>query len=244
MTAAGFIYPGVGAEADYPLAETLLGGGVSLPVHNTGAGDVVHEVGALIDVGTPDDLGRHARALLTRYPDVQSIVWACTSGSFVYGWSGAPQQVRTITDATGLPASSTSLAFVHAAKALGLTRVGLAASYPEPVVAHFAQFLADGGLEVVSVCAGEIPSAAGAAALGRQQVLDFAASADSPEAEAVLVPDTAMHSIAWLPELEEAIGKPVLTANQVSIWEGLRLSGGPVPASSRLGVLFGAGELG
>jgi maleate cis-trans isomerase len=35
-----------------------------------------------------------------------------------------------------------------------------------------------------------------------------------------------MHSLAWLDDLEEAIGKPVLTANQVTIWEGIRIAGG------------------
>jgi maleate cis-trans isomerase len=31
--------------------------------------------------------------------------------------------------------------------------------------------------------------------------------------------------MAWLDELEQRLGKPVLTANQVSIWQGLRLAG-------------------
>jgi maleate cis-trans isomerase len=51
-------------------------------------------------------------------------------------------------------------------------------------------------------------------------------SGDVDDAQAVLVPDTAMHSLAWLDDLEEAIGKPVLTANQVTIWEGIRIAGG------------------
>jgi maleate cis-trans isomerase len=55
----------------------------------------------------------------------------------------------------------------------------------------------------------------------------------------VLVPDTALHTIAGLETLEAAVGKPVLTANQVSAWEGLRLAGaGPVPHGP--GRLFGA----
>ena len=63
------------------------------------------------------------------------------------------------------------------------------------------------------------------------------AGAERSEAEAVLVPDTAMHSLAWLPDLEEAAGMPVLTANQVTIHEGLRLAG-DVPPLPRLGTLF------
>jgi len=51
------------------------------------------------------------------------------------------------------------------------------------------------------------------------------------------VPDTAMHSLAWVDELEAAAGMPVLTANQVTIFEGLRLSG-RVPPLPGLGALF------
>ncbi len=46
---------------------------------------------------------------------------ACTSGSFVYGWEGARQQVEAIAQATGVPASSTPFAFVDASRALGLS---------------------------------------------------------------------------------------------------------------------------
>ena len=52
-----------------------------------------------------------------------------------------------------------------------------------------------------------------------------------------MIPDTALHSAAWLEDLEAAAGKPVLTANQVSFWEGLRLCGKLTPQSS-LGTLF------
>ena len=37
--------------------------------------------------------------------------------------------------------------------------------------------------------------------------------------------DTALHTAAWLEELEGIAGKPVLTANQVSFWKALRLAG-------------------
>ena len=70
-------------------------------------------------------------------------------------------------------------------------------------------------------------SAAEVGTLGRDDVLEVARSGDRPDAEAVLLPDTALHTIAWLDDLERALGKPVLTANQVTIWQGLRLVGHP-----------------
>jgi maleate cis-trans isomerase len=54
-------------------------------------------------------------------------------------------------------------------------------------------------------------------------VIEFVRANDHVDAEAVLVPDTALHTAAVLDELDAALGKPVLTANQVSMWEALRL---------------------
>jgi maleate cis-trans isomerase len=39
------------------------------------------------------------------------------------------------------------------------------------------------------------------------------------------VPDTALHTVTVVDELEAALGKPVLTANVVTMWEALRLAG-------------------
>ena len=58
--------------------------------------------------------------------------------------------------------------------------------------------------------------------------------------EDALVPDTAMHTLAIVDELEAAVGKPVLTANQVTVWKGLQLVG-PVPRLAGLGALFRIG---
>jgi maleate cis-trans isomerase len=47
-----------------------------------------------------------------------------------------------------------------------------------------------------------------------------------------------MHTLAIVDRLEAAVGKPVLTANQVTVWKGLELLG-PVPQLPGLGALFG-----
>ena len=233
---AGILYPGYSAEDDYPTLERLLGGGVRLPVVHTLMREDAHRVDALLDVGSESVLADGARALL-EHP-VESVIWACTSGSFVFGWQGAREQVEKLQAVTGLPTSSTSFAFVHAAAALGLRRVAVAATYPADVADLFAQFLARGGIEVTRLSSRGIVTAAEVGTLGRDAVLEFAAANDDDRAEALLMPDTALHTAAWLDELEDRVGKPVLTANQVSAWEALRLAGDGT-ARNGVGTLFG-----
>ncbi|MEU6262578.1 maleate cis-trans isomerase family protein [Saccharopolyspora shandongensis] len=235
---AGILYPGYSAEDDYPALEGLLGGDVRLPLVHTLMREDAHRVDALLDIGSDDVLAEGARQLLEH--GVQSVIWACTSGSFVFGPQGAREQVEKLQAVTGLPTSSTSFAFVHAAAALGLRRVAVAATYPDDVASRFVEFLQAAGLEVVRLSSRGIITAAEVGTLGRDAVLEFAAANDDDRADALLMPDTALHTAAWLGELDDRLGKPVLTANQVSAWEALRLAGDRA-ARDGLGTLFREG---
>ena len=229
----GILYPGSSAEDDYLTAQQLLGLDVELQLVHTAMPVDAHRVDALLDLGCDEVLAAGAAQL----SGVDSIIWACTSGSFVLGWEGAQRQVAALQRVAGVPASSTSIAFADAARALSLRRVAVAATYPGDIAARFVDFLAHAGVAVVRLSSRGMVTAAEVATLGREEVLDFAEFNDHPGADAVLLPDTALHTVAWLDEIEARIGKPVLTANQVSLWQGLRLAG-PQPARTGLGTLF------
>ncbi|WP_159619902.1 aspartate/glutamate racemase family protein [Ruania rhizosphaerae] len=232
-TTIGFIYPDHAAEDDYPYAAGLLG--VHLAVTHIYGTDL-HAVPELLDLGSPQRLAAGAHQLAADHP--QAVVWACTSGSFVYRPDGAAHQVRQLAEAAGVPASSTSFAFTHACHALGVRKVAVAASYPDDVASLFVDFLASAGVEVVSTSSAGIDTAAEVGRLSGERVLALAEVNDHPDAEALLIPDTAMHTLRELPMLEERLGKPVLTANQVTVWEGLRLVGQRAQHPA-LGALFG-----
>jgi maleate cis-trans isomerase len=234
----GFLYPGHSAEDEYPRLEGMLreaGGEVRLPLVHTDMGEDAHRVDALLEMGSAVRLAAGVDALKER--GAEAVVWACTSASFVFGWEGAREQVRELSGRAGIPASSTSFAFARAAQAIGAERVAIAATYPEDVAGHFAVFLKAAGIEVVAARGSGIITAAEVGTWGRDEVLAMASAGDHAEAQAVLLPDTALHSVAHIPELERTLGKPVLTANQVTAWEGLRILDRPVRCPS-LGTLF------
>lgn len=257
----GIIYPGHAAEGDYPAFEHAYAEAaherpdapeLRLPVTISTIGVDEHTPEALLETGSAPRLQEAAQRMLAEHtgPDApQALMWACTSGSFVYGWEGAHRQADDLAVASGLPSSSTSLAFAHALEALELSRVAVAATYPSDLAEHFRQFLARSGAEVVSFAPANIFTAGEVGHLGLEEILAMARAADTGESHAVLIPDTAMHSLLWIRELEEALGKPVLTANQVTIWEGLRLGSGysaspwhtPIPLLGALGSMWPAG---
>ncbi|MER5222468.1 maleate cis-trans isomerase family protein [Streptomyces flaveus] len=235
MTALGFLYPGHSAEDDYPRIEQLLGSDIRLPLVHTDIGEDAHREDALLEMGSAARLAAGVEEL--RLSGAEAVVWACTSGSFVYGWEGAHEQVRTLALAAGMPASSTSFAFAHAIREIGARRVAIAATYPEDVAAMFSAFLKGAGIEVVSMRGSGIITAAEVGTWGADEVLALARSGDHPDADAVLLPDTALHTASHIPALEKAVAKPVLTANQVTVWEALRLADRRVNAPE-LGTLF------
>lgn len=235
MTTIGFLYPGYGAEDDYPFMQTLMPRDVALKLTHTSVGVDAHEVDALLDLGRSERLLEGAEELRADTPD--AVIWACTSGSFVFGLEGARRQAQEVGDALGIPASSTSLAFVDAIRHLGLSRVAIAATYPEDVSKHFRKLLEDAGITVESLVSHDIVTAALAGELDDDGVVALAESNNPPTAQVVLLPDTAMHTARLITRLEATLGKPVLTANQVTLWQGLRLAGRSVPIPS-MGVLF------
>ena len=235
MITIGLLYPGHSAEGDYAVAEERFGDRLRLPLVHTAMDSDAHRPDELRAWGSADALADGAAALTGEDPD--AILWACTSGSFVFGWQGAQQQAAELSRRCGRPVSSTSLAFARAADDLGVGRVAVAASYPDDVARLFVDFLGQAGVSVAGFGVSDILYASDVGRLTAEQVIEMTRAADRDDAEAILVPDTAMHTLAIVDDLESAVGKPVLTANQVTVWEGLRLVDAP-RAVTGLGGLF------
>ena len=89
----GLLYPGYAAEDDLPwLVDALFAdGSVVADVVHTSVGEDAHRVDALLDLGRRERLREGAATLREHGADGR--VWACTSGSFVFGWDGARRQV-------------------------------------------------------------------------------------------------------------------------------------------------------
>ncbi len=67
-------------------------------------------------------------------------------------------------------------------------------------------------------------------------IIRAAKEADHDEADALFLSCTAMRAAECVSELEEALGKPVLTSNQSMLWRALRQAGydGRIEGSGKL----------
>ncbi|MFY1678563.1 MULTISPECIES: decarboxylase [unclassified Streptomyces] len=234
MTALGVLDPGRWGQEDYPRTEQLLGSDIRVDVVRADTGGNARDLAGLRSMGEPPRLTAGVPELLRA--GVDAAVWA-SDGALVTGWAGAHETTRALAAAAGVPASSTALAFVHAARELRVRRIAVGATHSPEVVRLFVGLLVAGGLEVVAVHDSGALTAADAGAWRKEEVLGLAVEADRPDAEAVLLPDAALYTVSHLPVLEARLAKPVLTAHQVTVWEGLRLADRRVNAPD-LGALF------
>ena len=194
-----------------------------------------HDPAALRRTAALGNLARTARSARPLAP--HAALWACTSGSFILGRAHAEAQASAIAEAAGCPASSTSLAFADAVAATGASRVALLASYPAVTTQTFVDFLGEYGIEVTASRCLDIPGGQDAAELPMTTLLEAGqALAEDRAAEALLVPDTAIAGFELVRRLEAVLSVPVLAANPVTVWQGLRLAGrlAPVPGHGRL----------
>ena len=222
----GFLFPPCGGEHEIYLQGEALGDDVRVTLIGTRifGEDDEHAPHHLSRTGAIDHLAMHARVLAHTSPDVA--IWACTSGSFIDGLEHAKRQARTISEVAHCPASSTSLAFVAALQHLGIQKVALLASYPQVTATAFRNFLHEAGIEVGDFAWLSADSGPAAAEFGSQRLIDESAKLTVPKGGALLIPDTAMAVMDVIAPLEESLNCPVLTANQVSLWEAVRLAEG------------------
>ncbi|MGE0847153.1 MAG: aspartate/glutamate racemase family protein [Flavobacteriaceae bacterium] len=157
-------------------------------------------------------------------PDL--IAYACTSGSFVDGEAGLRAQTAQIADIAGCPVVTTSGAIIDAFGFLGIGRVALATPYRDEVNEAERAFFAGHGIDVLSVV-GLGLSGQAIREVTPERVVELAHEADTPDSEALFLSCTDLRALEVVDRLEQELGKPVLSSNQVTLWGILRALGEP-----------------
>lgn len=234
----GFVWPGGGAEHDFYQFLEQTGDRARLYLTCTrvgGDGDNDHDITALRQTSRLDWLIEAALRLVPL--KVDCVYWPCTSGSFVRGRSHAQEQLRVLTDTVGVPAGSTSLAFIRALRHREFKKVSILSTYPEPASKALASFLEEFDIEILSMNWLNAASGWDAALFEPNFIIEHIPAAIHPDAEVLLIPDTAMPTLFAVNEFETTAEIPVFTANGVTMWDAMNLAGLKV-SDSRFGSLM------
>lgn len=168
--------------------------------------------------------------------DVNAIVLAATAPSCRHGIGYDLELIRRIETASGKKATTASTALILALKALGVTRLVIGAPWSESTNATAAAFIEASGCTVLAHRAMGHVSNLEIGLLNEQTAYEMGLAVDRPDAQAVMLACGNWLTTGIVDRLEAALGKPVLTTNQVSLWAVLRLADYHAP-------VFGWGSL-
>ena len=154
---------------------------------------------------------------------LDAIVWNGTAASWL-GVERDEELCRRITERTGLPSSTSTLAFHTAFRQFGFKRIALAVPYTAEVTAQIGRVYAQRGFKVVS-----------AAHLGQSVNAEFADNtadairqmlrdACTAAADCIAVVCTNFPATPLVEEMERELGKPIIDSIAVTFWQACRLA--------------------
>ncbi|MEZ5535064.1 MAG: aspartate/glutamate racemase family protein [Thiolinea sp.] len=178
---------------------------------------------------TPESLAKMAPRLTQAarlLPDDQplaAICYSCTAASVVIGdqlRSDAVQQVWP-----GVPVVLPSSSAVLALQALGAQRISVVTPYTQATSEPMADYFQTQGLDIRCFeCLG-VENDWMMARITPESIIEAACQADRPDSEALFLSCTALPALGVIAELEQRLGKPVVSSNQATLWAMLQHSG-------------------
>ena len=171
---------------------------------------------------TNASLPQVAGAIAPLKPDV--LVFAHTMGSIVAGPGRDHELASMLGDAAGCRAITTAGAAMDAFRALGLGKLVIVGPYTDDLLVMEKEYFEASmdGLRILGHKAFGIKNGWDIGQLEPREFFRAARDADHPDADAVFISGTNGRTIEVLEPLEQDLGKPVLSANQVTMWAALR----------------------
>lgn len=161
-------------------------------------------------------------ASLLASAEVDAIVFGCTAGSLINGSGWDREIIERLTKLTGKKITTTSTGALEALAALNVKKVAVATPYAAEVNEAEKAFLEGSGFQVTSIIGPLLSDPRLVPQIPPGEMYRLAREADTDNADGVFISCTGLHVLGIIDMLEEDLGKPVITSNQVSLWSALR----------------------
>lgn len=179
---------------------------------------------------------RLAEAATLILPDepLDALCYCCTSASAVIGDEAVEAALAAAKPNT--PIVTPPAAARVALTALGARRIALLTPYTRATTAPVAEYFAGHGFELAGVTCLGLDDDRLMARITPEAIVAAAVDATAGDADALFISCTALRAAEVAERIEAAIGRPVVTSNQASVWRCLRLAGieRPVAGYGRL----------
>lgn len=162
-----------------------------------------------------------AATLLDARCDV--VAFHCTANSTAEGRAGEAKLIHALKQAGASQATTTATAIRCALNSLGARRIVLLTPYSAHVTAEEVSFLGKAGFEVIHARGFALKGSDEYCTTPAEFWRDRAIEAARPEADAYLVSCANISVFPVIAEIEQKLGRPVVTSNQAVIFHALSL---------------------
>lgn len=164
------------------------------------------------------------------------VVFHCTANSMADGVAGEKRISQAIADATGGQATTTAAATMAAFEVLGAKRIVLVSPYARETHEHELKFMKEAGIEVVGERNLGLSGSDAYCGMPAADWVETMTAMKNDQADVYFVSCANIRAIEVIEEMETRLGRPVVTSNQLVIWQALRLAGidDPVPGLGSL----------
>jgi len=153
-----------------------------------------------------------------------AVVMAGTGVSFIGGYGYDQMLIEKMKERNGnLPTTTTSTSVIEAFRKLRITKVSMAMAYVEQVARTAVKFVQDNGVKVLNA-KWLNKTGIDIAEVSKETLYHLAREVDDPESEALFISCVNLHTIEIIETLENELQKPVITSNQATLWNILRLA--------------------
>ena len=160
-----------------------------------------------------------AAATLIPGSRLDAAAYSCTSGTVVMGYDTVARCIHEVRP--GLPVITPITAAVSALQEFEAQRIAVLTPYIDEVNTTIANFLIGAGFELSAFTSFRLSSNEDMARLTPQSIFDGALEADRDDADALFISCTAIRAVDVVEQIEQKLGKPVVTANQALFWHSL-----------------------
>jgi maleate isomerase len=160
--------------------------------------------------------------------------FGCTSGSMAIGPDNVAEAVHKTRP--GVAVTDPVSASMKGLRAVGAKRIALLTPYPDEVNKTVEDFVGGQGFDIAVKGSFKQPGDPEITRVPPDAIFEAGVKLASGDVDALFVSCTALRCSSAIQRIEDAIGKPVVTANQALAWDCLRLAGysDPVKGYGRL----------
>jgi maleate isomerase len=155
--------------------------------------------------------------------DIDVLLVNITSGTSIRGLGYDQKISSTIQEATGYITTTSSTAMIRGFSSLGIRKISVVMPYIHEVCRRVVDFIEAHGIEVIHYETLELTSVREIHLVSPRDLYLMAKKAFRYESDAVFVSCAGLSVIDVVGALEADLGVPVLSTNQVGLWDALRL---------------------